>query len=172
MKRKLVELGATIDEPLTEEASLNPLNSYISTSCHCFRLTVRYYDVCKMLINISLSASTWLEIAAYVCEELFTWFLRSGEVRESRGVWRSQEKSGKTERVRESQGIFKSTGLQKSIIVFSIYILALKSEMSDFKAEMYQIQFRLGLQTPYPRPQTPLEELTALPQTNVTNFCC
>ena len=98
-----------------------------------------------------------------MCEELFTWFLRSGEVRESRGVGRSQEKSGKTERVRESQGIFKSTGVQKSIIVFSIYILALKSEMSDFKAEMYQIQFR---------PQTPLEELTALPQTNVTNFCC
>jgi len=36
--------------------------------------------------------------------------LRSGEVRESRGVLRSQEsygKSGKTERVRESQGILK-----------------------------------------------------------------
>ena len=34
--------------------------------------------------------------------------------------------------------------------------------MSDFKAKMHQIRFRLGLR---PRPQTPLGELTALPQT-------
>ena len=36
--------------------------------------------------------------------------------------------------------------------------------MSDFKAKMHQIRFRLGL------PQTPLRELTELPQTPVAGF--
>ena len=47
---------------------------------------------------------------------------------ESRGVLRSQEKSGKTERVGKS-GNFITVARKKSIIVFSIYILALKSDI-------------------------------------------
>jgi len=76
-------------------------------------------------------------------------------VRRGQGKSGSFKKSGKVRENGEGQGKsgnFITVARKKSIIVFSIYILALNltSEMSDFKAKMYQIQFRLGL---CPRPR-------------------
>ena len=64
-----------------------------------------------------------VELHGVAVGESLPWFLWSGEVRESRGVLRSQGKSGN----------FMTVARKMSIILFSVYILALKCDICDVR---------------------------------------